>query len=53
MEIYQKNSLDLFSALYPLNYENAPDIEEFLSIEHNETIEQIATFERKPIFKCN
>ena len=47
-EIFQTNSLDLFSALYHLIYENENDIEEIFNIEQNETIEQIATLERKP-----
>ena len=51
-EMYQTNSIDLFSALYHLTYENENDINETLNIEENETIEQIATFERKPNFKC-
>ena len=28
------------------------DIDEILNIQENETIEQVATFERKPNFKC-
>ena len=44
--------LDLFSALYHLTYENENDITEVLNIQENETIEQVATFERKPNFKC-
>ena len=52
-EMYQTNSLDLFTALYHLTYENENDINEILSIQDNETIEQVATFERKPNFKCN
>ena len=51
-EIYQTNSLDLFTALYHLTYENENDINEIQNIQGNETIEQIATFERKPNFKC-
>ena len=52
-EMYQTNLIDLFSALYQLTYENENDINEILSIQDNETIEQVATFERKPNFKCN
>ena len=52
-EIYQTNSIDLFTALYHLTYENENDINEILNIQENETIEQVATFERKPNFKCN
>ena len=44
--------LDLFTALYYLTYENENDINEILNIQDNETIEQVATFERKPSFKC-
>ena len=51
-EMYQTNSIDLFSALYHLTYENKSDINEILYIQENETIEQVATFERKPNFKC-
>ena len=51
-EMYQTNSIDLFSALYHLTYENENDINEILNIQENETIEQVATFERKPNFKC-
>ena len=51
-EIYQTNSIDLFQALYHLTYENENDIDEILNIQENETIEQVATFERKPNFKC-
>ena len=50
-EIYQTNSIDLFSALYHLTYENENDINEILNIQKSETIEQFATFERKPNFK--
>ena len=50
-EMYQTNSIDLFAALYHLTYENENDINEILNIQENETIEQFATFERKPIFK--
>ena len=50
--MYQTNSLDLFTALYHLTYENENDINEILNIQNNETIEQVATFERKPKFKC-
>ena len=41
----------LFTALYHLTYENENDINEILNIQDNETIEQVATFERKPNFK--
>ena len=51
-EIYQTNSIDLFTALYHLTYESEYDISEILNIQENETIEQVATFERKPNFKC-
>ena len=51
-EMYQANSLDFFTALYHLTYENENDINEILNIQDNETIEQVATFERKPNFKC-
>ena len=51
-EMYQTNSIDLFSVLYHLTYENENDINELLNIQENETIEQVATFERKPKFKC-
>ena len=51
-EIYQTNSIDLSTALYQLTYENENDIHEILNIKENETIEQVATFERKPNFKC-
>ena len=51
-EMYQTNSIDLFSAVYHLTYENENDINEILNIEDNETIEQVATFESKPNFKC-
>ena len=51
-ELYQTNSIDLFSALYHITYENENDINEILNIQENETIEQVATFERKPNFKC-
>ena len=51
-EMYQTNSIDLFSALYQLTYENENDINETLNIQKNETIEQVAAFERKPNFKC-
>ena len=47
-EIYQTNLIDLFTALYHLTY----DINEILNIQENETIDQVATFERKPNFKC-
>ena len=52
MEVYQTNSLDLFSALYPLTYENENDINDLLQIKNDESINQVATFERKPNFKC-
>ena len=51
-EMYQTNSIDLFSAFYHLTYENENDINEILKIQENETIERVATFERKPYFKC-
>ena len=51
-EMYHTNSIDLFSALYHITYENENDINEVLNIQENETIEQVATFERKPNFKC-
>ena len=51
-EMYQTNSIDLFSALYHLTYENENDINEIPNIQENKTIEQVATFERKPNFKC-
>ena len=51
-EMYQTNSMDLFSALYHLTYENENDITEVLKIQENETIEQVSTFERKPNFNC-
>ena len=50
--MYQTNSIDLFTALYHLIYENENDINEILNIQENETIEQVPTFERKPNFKC-
>ena len=50
--MYQTNSINLFSALYHLTYENENDINEMINIQENETIEQVATFERKPNFKC-
>ena len=49
-EIYQTNSIDLFTALYHLTYENKNDINEILNIQENETIEQVAISERKPNF---
>ena len=51
-EKYQTNSIDLLTALYHLTYENENEINEILKIKDNETIEQVATFERKPNFKC-
>ena len=51
-EMYQSNSVDLFSALYHLPYENENEINEILNIQEDETIEQVATIERKPNFKC-
>ena len=51
-EIYMTNSIDLFTTLYHLTYENEYNINEILNIQENETIEQVATFERKPNFKC-
>ena len=50
-EMYQTNSIDLFSALYHLTYENENDITEILNMRENEAIEQVATFERKPNLK--
>ena len=47
-EMYQTNSIDLFTALFHLTYENENDINETLNIQDNETIEQVATIERKP-----
>ena len=38
-EMYQTKSIDLFSALYHLTYENENDINEILNIHENETIE--------------
>ena len=52
MEIYQRKSLDLFSAFYQLTYGNDNDIDKILQIQNNETIHQVAIFERKPNFKC-
>ena len=52
MEIYQRKSLDLSSAFYHLTYENDNDIDKIFQIQNNETIHQVATFERKPNFKC-
>ena len=52
-EMYQTNSIDLFSALYHLTYENENDINQIVNLQENETIEQVATFERKTNFKCN
>ena len=49
-EMYQTNSIDLFTALYHLTYENENDIREILNIQENETIEQVATFEKKTKF---
>ena len=51
-EVYQTNSIDLFTALYHLTYESEHDISEILNIQENKTIEQVETFERKPNFKC-
>ena len=51
-EMYQTNSIGLFLALYYLTYENENDITEVLNLQENETIEQVATFESKPNFKC-
>ena len=51
-EMYQTNSIDLFSALYHLTYENENNINEILNTQENETIEQVATFGRKHNFKC-
>ena len=52
MEVYQTNSLDLFSALFHLSHDNKHDIEQVLKIEHNEKIYQNTTLERKPNRKC-
>ena len=52
MEIYHTNSLDLFSALYHLTYDNENDINDTLQRNTDESINQVATFERKPNFKC-
>ena len=38
--------------MYYLTYEIEHDINEILNIQENETIEQVATFKRKPNFKC-
>ena len=38
--------------MYHLTYEIENDIDEILNIQENGTIEQVATFERKPNFKC-
>ena len=46
--MYQAISIDLFAVLYHLTYENGNDINEILYIKENETIEQVATIERKP-----
>ena len=51
-EMYQTNSIELFSALYHLTHEKENDINERLNIQEKETIEQVATFERKQNFKC-
>ena len=51
MEVYQANSLDLFSALYHLTYENAKDINDILQINNDESTNQVATFERKTQFQ--
>ena len=51
-EMCETNSIDLFSALCHSTYENENDINEILKIQENDTIEQVATFERKPNFKC-
>ena len=51
-EMYHTISIDLFSALYHLTYESENNINEILNIQENETIEQVATFERKPNFNC-
>ena len=52
MKDYQTNSLDLFSALYHLTYENENDINDILQKNDDESVNQVATFERKPNFKC-
>ena len=38
--------------MYYLTYENENDINEILIIQQSDKIEQVATFERKPNFKC-
>ena len=50
--MYQTNSKALFAALCHLTYKKENDINEILNIQDNETIEQVATFERKSKFKC-
>ena len=50
--MYQTNSIDLFSTLLHLTYENKNNVNEVLNVPETETIEQVATFERKPNFKC-
>ena len=52
-ELYQTNSIDLFQALYHLTYENENDIDEILNIQENETIEQVALFERNQTSNAN
>ena len=51
--MFQTNSIDLFSALYNLTYENEKDSKEIFNIQKNETIEQIATFEKNQISNAN
>ena len=51
-ELYQTNPINLSTALYHLTYENENNVHEILNIKENETIEQVATFERKPNIKC-
>ena len=50
--MYHTNSIDLFSALYHITHKIENDINEVLNIQENEAIEPVATFERKPNFKC-
>ena len=52
MEVYKTYSLDLFSALYHLTYENENDINDILQINNDESMNQVATIERKPNCKC-
>ena len=52
MEVYHTNSLDLFSALYHLTYEDENDINDILQINNDKSINQVAKFETKPNCKC-